>query len=87
LWKSFAEEEPVRYAAAAVFPTKGGAQSSATKATAMSSRLVELDDGGNEVANVAHNVKSLSLHKKGHTKRVKKHSSDESGSISLLDLQ
>jgi helicase required for RNAi-mediated heterochromatin assembly 1 len=85
-WKSFAEEEPGRYAAAAVFPTQGGVQSSATTATAMPSRLVELDDGGNDVAHVAHNVKSLSLDNKGHTKRAKKHSSDESGSISLLDL-
>lgn len=81
-WKSYAEEEPLRYAAAISSSAQVAPHSSATVAPAMSSRLVEVDEGGD---NLSRDVKSLSLDKKGQAKRAEKHSSDESGSVSLLD--
>ena len=81
-WQSFAEEEPTRYAAAALLPTRKAHTSLPPAASAEPSRLVELDDGVDEVARAA---VSLTLGDSGMVRRAQKSSSDESGGISLMD--
>lgn len=75
-WKLFAEEEPVRYNAAAALPTHS------SSSTTQPSLLIELDDVAD---NITRGAESL-LDNKNKVKRAqKKSSSDESGGISLLD--
>jgi helicase required for RNAi-mediated heterochromatin assembly 1 len=81
-WQSFSEEEPARYAAAGSLPTHKAPKFVAKAAAAGPSRLVELDDGGDEIA---HGAKSLTINDNSTVKRAQKSSSDESGGISLLD--
>ena len=81
-WQSFAEEESVRYAAAALLPTHKASRSSVKAATAGPSRLVELDDG---VGDVARSAESLILGDNSKVRRAQKVSGGESGGISLMD--
>jgi helicase required for RNAi-mediated heterochromatin assembly 1 len=81
-WQSFAEEEPARYAAAALAPTHKAPTSSTKTATAKPSRLVELDDS---VEDVASRAESLTLGDNSKVRRAQKSSSGESGGISLMD--
>jgi helicase required for RNAi-mediated heterochromatin assembly 1 len=81
-WQSFAEEEQVRYAAAALLSTQKASGSSVKAATAEPSRLVELDDG---VGDVARRAESLTLGDNSKDRRAQKSSSGESGGISLMD--
>jgi hypothetical protein len=81
-WKSFAEEEPARYAAAALLSAQKVANPSAKAATTEPSRLVELDGA---VDDVAHRAESLTLGDNGKARRAQKSSSGESGGISLMD--
>jgi helicase required for RNAi-mediated heterochromatin assembly 1 len=81
-WQSFAEEEPARYAAAALMLTHKASSSSVKAATAEPSRLVEIDDG---VGDVARRAESLTLGDNSKARRAQKSSSGESGGISLMD--
>jgi helicase required for RNAi-mediated heterochromatin assembly 1 len=81
-WKSFAEEEPARYAAAALSSAQKVANSSTKAATTEQSRLVELDSA---VDDVARRAESLTLSDNSKARRAQKSSSGESGGISLMD--
>lgn len=80
-WQSFAEEEPVRYAAAALLQARKVESSSAKVATAGPSHLVELDES---VEDVARRAESLTLGDKSKARRAQKSLSGESGGISLI---
>lgn len=81
-WQSFAEEESVRYAAAALSPAHKAPSSSVKAATAEPSRLVELDDG---IGDLAHHTESVTLGDNNKVSRAQKSSSGETGGTSLMD--
>jgi len=81
-WQSFSEDEPTRYAAAGSLSAPKAPKAPAKAAAAVPSRLVELEDGGDDLTR---GTKSLTLSDNSKAKRAQKSSSDESGGISLMD--